>query len=89
MNIKEVLVKANINNNFSNFVILKIKLDFSNRSEPTLGLFKNNVPLEHIYQKNDINDVDFSVFNLPVGHQVLLVKILLQNGQSVTKKIMF
>jgi hypothetical protein len=48
-----------------------------------------NLAGRKIYQKNDINDVDFSVFNLPVGHQVLLVKILLQNGQSVTKKIMF
>ncbi|MGZ9734923.1 T9SS sorting signal type C domain-containing protein [Flavobacterium sp. GNP002] len=48
-----------------------------------------NLAGRKIYQKNDINDVNFSVFNLPVGHQVLLVKILLQNGQSVTKKIMF
>lgn len=48
-----------------------------------------NLAGREIYQKNEINDIDFSVFNLLVGHQVLLVKILLQNGQSVTKKIMY
>ena len=48
-----------------------------------------NLAGRKIYQKKDINDGDFSVFNLLVGHQVLLVKILLQNGQSVTKKIIY
>ncbi|RTY88114.1 T9SS sorting signal type C domain-containing protein [Flavobacterium sp. RSP15] len=42
-----------------------------------------------IYQKNEIYNRDFSVLNLLVGHQVVLVKIVLQHGRVVTKKIVY
>ncbi|RTY96175.1 T9SS sorting signal type C domain-containing protein [Flavobacterium sp. GSP27] len=42
-----------------------------------------------IYQKNEIDNNDFSVLNLLVGHQVVLVKIVLQHGRVVTKKIVY
>ena len=41
-----------------------------------------------IYQKKEINSSDFSVLNLQAGHQVVMVKIVLQDGYSVTKKVM-
>lgn len=40
--IKTVLVKANKNNDFNDFEILAINLDFSSRKEPELGLFRAN-----------------------------------------------
>ena len=41
-----------------------------------------------IYQKKEINNSDFSVLNLQAGHQVVMVKIVLRNGESVSRKIM-
>ena len=46
-----------------------------------------NLEGRKIYQKSNINNLDFSINNWAVSHQIILVKILLQNGQSVTKKI--
>ncbi|TDE31366.1 T9SS sorting signal type C domain-containing protein [Flavobacterium ranwuense] len=42
-----------------------------------------------VFQKNNINDVEFSVFNLVSKQQFLVVKVTLQNGHTVTKKIMY
>lgn len=42
-----------------------------------------------IYQKNKINAMDFSVPNMGTSYQVMLVKIVLQNGHSVAKKIIY
>lgn len=47
-----------------------------------------NLAGRKIYQKKEINAADLSVFNLLVGHQIVLVKIVLQDGYSVTKKVM-
>jgi uncharacterized delta-60 repeat protein len=46
-----------------------------------------NLEGRKIYQKNSINNLDFSISNCTDTNQVLVVKILLQNGQSFTKKI--
>lgn len=46
-----------------------------------------NLAGRKIYQKRAINNRDFSVLNLLVSHQVVLVKIVLQNGQLVIKKV--
>lgn len=42
-----------------------------------------------IYEKNNINDIDFSVLNLSSNHQVLLINIVLQNGHSVLRKVAY
>ena len=42
-----------------------------------------------IYQKKEINNSDFSELNLHIGHQIVLVKIVLKNGTSVSRKIMY
>ncbi|MFV5690516.1 T9SS sorting signal type C domain-containing protein [Flavobacterium sp. LT1R49] len=41
-----------------------------------------------IYQKNNVNDVEFSVFNLVSSQQILLLKIVFKNTKTVVKKIM-
>nr|WP_314895938.1 T9SS sorting signal type C domain-containing protein [uncultured Flavobacterium sp.] len=40
-----------------------------------------------IYQKRNVNTNELTISNLVENHQILLVKIVLQNGQTVTKKI--
>ncbi|TRX06394.1 T9SS sorting signal type C domain-containing protein [Flavobacterium gawalongense] len=40
-----------------------------------------------IYQKRNVNTNELAIFNLVQNHQTLLIKIVLQNGQTVTKKI--
>ena len=40
-----------------------------------------------IYKKNDVNSNEFVITNLAMDHQLVLVKIVLQNGTTVTKKI--
>ena len=42
-----------------------------------------------IYQKMNVNTTEFVIANLISNHQALLVKIILQNGQTVTKKIIY
>lgn len=40
-----------------------------------------------IYKKNDVNSNEFVITNLAIDHQIVLVKIVSQNGTIVTKKI--
>jgi hypothetical protein len=42
-----------------------------------------------IYQKNNINSKEFSILNLVASQQVLVVKTLLKNGVTITKKIVY
>jgi hypothetical protein len=42
-----------------------------------------------IYQKRNVNSNELAIFNLVQNHQTLLVKIVLQNGQTVTRKIIY
>ncbi|MBG6110854.1 hypothetical protein IWX84_001736 [Flavobacterium sp. CG_9.10] len=42
-----------------------------------------------IYQKTNVNTNEFIILNLASAHQTLLVKILLQNGQTFTDKIAY
>ena len=42
-----------------------------------------------IYQRNNINDIDFSLLNLVSNHQALVINIVLQNGHSVVRKVVY
>jgi hypothetical protein len=42
-----------------------------------------------LYEKGDVNDSSFKIQNLMVGQPILLVKVMLKNGQIVSKKINF
>jgi hypothetical protein len=42
-----------------------------------------------IYKKTDLDIKELSIVNLPSSQQVLLVKIVLQNGQTATRKLIY
>lgn len=42
-----------------------------------------------IYSKDKINNNEFSLTNLIASHQTLLVKVVLENGEIVTKKVVY
>lgn len=42
-----------------------------------------------LYQKSEINSKELLITNLPAAYQVLLVKVILDNGYTITKKIVF
>jgi hypothetical protein len=44
---------------------------------------------KQIYHKTDVNSNELSISNLAASHQVLLVKTSLQNGRTVTNKIIY
>jgi autotransporter-associated beta strand protein len=44
---------------------------------------------KEIYQNNKVNSNELTIPNLASSQQILLVKVTLQNGQSVTNKIMY
>ncbi len=42
-----------------------------------------------IYQKNKVNSNELTILNLASSQQIILVNVTLQNGQTVTKKIIY
>lgn len=42
-----------------------------------------------IFKKEKVNSTEFSILNLVSSQQTLLVKVTLQNGQTVTRKVMY
>ena len=42
-----------------------------------------------IFAKNKINNNEFTLTNLVSSQQTLLVKVVLENGQSITKKVVY
>jgi len=42
-----------------------------------------------IYQKANVNSNELSISNLVLNHQIVMVKTVLQNGETVTKKIIY
>jgi len=59
--------------------------DTENLSETTIY----DIGGKLLYNKKDINNKELLITNLQPAHQVLLVKITLDNGHTVTKKIVF
>lgn len=48
-----------------------------------------NIGGQSVYNKNNIGSKELQISNLPSSTQVLLVKVILENGAEVTKKIIF
>ena len=42
-----------------------------------------------LFKKDKVNSNEFSILNLVSSQQTVLVKVTLQNGNEVTKKVMF
>jgi uncharacterized delta-60 repeat protein len=78
------------NNKESVFVSIKNKQLLINSTKEFIDeVIIYNVAGRIMYQKNEINATDLSVLDLLLDHQVVLVKIILQNGKSLTKKVMY
>jgi hypothetical protein len=48
-----------------------------------------NIGGQLVYNKNKVDSNELQISNLPSGNQVLLVKVVLENGSEVSKKIIF
>jgi len=48
-----------------------------------------NVGAQLLYNKNKVNSQELQISNLHSADQVLLVKVTLENGSTVTKKVIF
>lgn len=44
---------------------------------------------QQLFKKEKVNNLQLTMQNLPFAHQVLLVKIVLENGHETTKKLIF
>ncbi|MGO4904867.1 T9SS sorting signal type C domain-containing protein [Flavobacterium sp. W20_MBD1_R3] len=87
---KTLISEEFVKNNESVFVSIKNKqLQINSAKELIDEVTIYNLAGRKVYHKNGINNTDLSVLNLPVGLQMVLVNIALQNGQSITKKVMY
>ncbi len=48
-----------------------------------------NIGGQSVYNKTKVGTNELQISNLPSGNQVLLVKVILENGSQVTKKVIF
>lgn len=72
------------------FVSLKdkiIKVTSTGGSIKELSVF--DVSGKLLYIKNNLENPDYQIANLKVSHQVLLVRVVLENGYKTSKKIVF
>lgn len=61
-------------------------------SSPTENLSKvfiYDVSGKQLYKKQNVDNVQLSIQHLPFAQQVLLVKVVLENGYTTTKKLIF
>jgi hypothetical protein len=65
--------------------IVNVKSSTENISEVQIY----NIGGQTLYTKNKIDSNELQISNLQAGNQVLLVKVILENGAVVTKKIIF
>lgn len=58
-------------------------------SEPIKKVVIFDLSGRKIYQKENVNSLEWSITNLSSSHQTLVVKTTLQNGMTLTNKILF
>ena len=76
----------------NNKVLVSIKnsqLKVNSQMELIDKIIVSDVTGKVIYQKNNVDAKEFSVLNLMANQQMLLVKITLQNGAVIAKKIVY
>ncbi|MGO4773712.1 T9SS sorting signal type C domain-containing protein, partial [Flavobacterium sp. W22_SRS_FK3] len=44
---------------------------------------------KYLYKKESVNNLELVMQNLPFAQQILLVKVVLENGTTTTKKVIF
>ncbi len=78
--------------NVENGVLVSIKSKIININSAVENISEvqiYNVGGQSLYTKNKIESKDLQISNLQSSNQVLLVKVILENGAIVTKKIIF
>lgn len=76
----------------NNKVLVSIKnsqLKVNSQMELIDKIIVSDVTGKVIYQKNNVDAKEFSVLNLMANQQMLVVKITLQNGAVIAKKILY
>lgn len=66
----------------------KDEISIESDSENILSVLIYDILGREIYQRNEINDTSYLITDLNATHQTLVVKIYLNNGLTVTKKIL-
>ena len=64
------------------------EISIESDTENILSVLIYDILGREIYQRNEINATSFLITDLNATHQTLVVKILLNNGFTVTKKIL-
>ena len=52
-------------------------------------VFVYDISGKHLYKKDEVKNLQLIIQNLPFAQQVLLVKVVLDNGYQTTKKVIF
>jgi hypothetical protein len=78
--------------NLENSVLISVKnktvsITCSKETIKEVNIF--NVGAQLVYSKNKVNSSELQIANLHSSDQVLLVKVTLENGSTVTKKVIF
>ncbi|UPZ16559.1 GEVED domain-containing protein [Flavobacterium humidisoli] len=78
--------------NLENSVLISVKnktvsITCSKETIKEVTIF--NVGAQLVYSKNKVNSSELQIANLHSSDQVLLVKVTLENGSTVTKKVIF
>ncbi|MEO7976147.1 T9SS sorting signal type C domain-containing protein [Flavobacterium sp.] len=53
------------------------------------NIFIYDISGKLLYKKEKTQDLHISIQNLPFAQQILIVKVILQNGNTITKKVIF
>ncbi|MDR7212675.1 LamG-like jellyroll fold domain-containing protein [Flavobacterium piscis] len=69
--------------------VLNKVITISSANDDINKVFIYDVAGKQVYRKNNIKNPKLIIENLHSGNQVLLVKIVLENGTTVTRKIIF
>jgi len=78
--------------NLSDGIVVSVKnkiISISSSKESIDEVLIFNVLGQEIFNKKKINNAQLQISNLQTGNQVLLVKTILQNGYTSTKKVIF
>jgi hypothetical protein len=65
------------------------QIKITSLAEPIEKVFVYDVSGKQCYQKIAVNNTELLITTLAPSHQILLVKTVLQNGKSSTKKLLF
>ncbi|MNS41752.1 hypothetical protein D3C86_270150 [compost metagenome] len=78
--------------NLENSVLVSVKnkiVSITSSKEIIKEVNVFDVGAQLLYSKNKVNSSELQIANLRSSDQVLLVKITLENGSTITKKVIF